>query len=218
MTRGDLLEAAKMEKGGGLTEILENLCACDFVRKYTAIGKSERDAIYQLTDLFSLFYLRFVENDNSQDQNFWSNMSSSGSKNAWAGYAFEQVCLHHITQIKSKLSILGVLSSTYSWQCKPFTDKDGTEWKGGQIDMLIDRKDQAINICEMKYSADEYAITEEYEKKLRQRANLFRYVTKTKKALQHTFITTYGVRQNLYSGIVQSEVTMNDLFRLEFLT
>lgn len=218
MTRGDLLEAAKMQKGGGLTEILETLCACDFVRKYTAIGKSERDAIYQLTDLFSLFYLRFVENDNSQDQNFWSNMSSSGSKNAWAGYAFEQVCLHHITQIKSKLSILGVLSSTYSWQCKPFTDKDGTEWKGGQIDMLIDRKDQVINICEMKYSADEYAITEEYEKKLRQRANLFRYVTKTKKALQHTFITTYGVRQNLYSGIVQSEVTMNDLFRLEFLT
>lgn len=213
LTRNDIMVAAKLDKGGNLSEILNNLCACDFVRKYTAIGKAERDAIYQLTDLFSLFHLRFVENDNSQDENFWSNMSSSGTKNAWAGYAFEQVCLHHINQIKSKLSILGVLSSTYSWQCKPFTDENGTEWKGGQIDMLIDRKDQVINVCEMKYSINEYAITEEYEKKLRERAGLFQHITKTKKALQHTFITTYGVKKNLYSGIVQSEVTMDDLFR-----
>ena len=215
MTRNDILDATKMDKGGNLTEILKNLCACDFIRKYTSIGKTERDAIYQLTDLFSLFHLRFVENDNSQDQNFWSNMASTGTKNAWAGYAFEQVCLHHITQIKSKLSILGVLSNTYSWQCKPYTDKDGTEWKGGQIDMLIDRKDQVINICEMKYSVDEYTITEDYEKKLRQRASLFQHVTGTKKALQHTFITTYGIKQNLYSDIVQSEVRMDDLFRIE---
>ena len=215
MTRNDLLEATKMDKGGTLSEILDNLCACDFVRKYTSIGKTERDAIYQLTDLFSLFHLRFVEKDSSQDQNFWSNLSSTGTKNSWAGYAFEQVCLHHITQIKSKLSILGVLSNTYSWNCKSFTDKDGTAWKGGQIDMLIDRKDQVINICEMKYSVDEYTITEEYEKKLRQRASLFQHVTKTRKALQHTFVTTYGVKQNLYSGIVQSEVTMDDLFKLE---
>ncbi len=119
---------------------------------------------------------------------------------------------HHIRQIKSKLSILGVLSSVYSWKQKPFTDRDGTEWKGAQIDMLIDRRDDVINICEMKYSIDEYAITEEYERKLRQRAALFQHVTKTKKALQHTFITTYGVRKNLYSGIVQSEVTVDDLF------
>lgn len=215
MTRNDIMVATKMDKGGTLSEILENLCACDFVRKYTSIGKTERDAIYQLTDLFSLFHLRFVEKDSSQDQNFWSNLSSTGTKNSWAGYAFEQVCLHHITQIKSKLSILGVLSNTYSWNCKPFTDKDGTAWKGGQIDMLIDRKDQVINICEMKYSVDEYTITEEYEKKLRQRASLFKHVTKTKKALQHTFVTTYGVKQNLYSGIVQSEVMMEDLFKLE---
>lgn len=213
MTRNDILESTKLDKGGNLSEILKNLCACDFIRKYTAIGKTERNAIYQLTDLFSLFHLKFVENDNSQDQNFWSNMTSSGAKNAWAGYAFEQVCLHHITQIKSKLSILGVLSSTYSWQCKPFTDSDGTQWKGGQIDMLIDRKDQVINICEMKYSVNEYVITEEYEKRLRDRQALFAKVTKTKKALQHTFITTYGIRQNLYSGIVQSEVTMDDLFK-----
>ena len=93
-------------------------------------------------------------------------------------------------------------------------DKDGTKWSGGQIDMLIDRNDEVINICEIKYSSDEYAITDAYEETLRNRASLFKKVTNTKKALQHTFITTYGLKQNKYSGMIQSEVTMDDLFQL----
>jgi len=165
--------------------------------------------------LFSLFHLRFVAKNSGQDANFWTNMDSSAAKNSWSGYAFEQACLHHIKQIKSKLSILGVLSNTYSWFSKPFVDKDGSEWKGGQIDMLIDRKDGVINICEMKFVSSEFEITEKYEEHLRERAALFQKVTKTRKALHHTFITTYGVRKNKYSGIVQNEVLMDDLFRIE---
>ena len=214
LTRKEILEATGIE-GKDLSNILENLCSCDFVRRYVSIGKTERDAVYQLTDLFSLFHLRFIENNNSQDQNFWSNIASSGIKNAWAGYAFEQVCLHHIKEIKTKLGILGVLSNVYSWRSKAFEDKDGTEWKGAQIDMLIDRKDQVINICEMKYSVDEYVITEEYEKKMRERLSLFQHVTKTKKALLLTFITTYGVKKNIHSDIVQGEVKMEDLFKID---
>lgn len=109
---------------------------------------------------------------------------------------------------------MGVLSSIYSWSCKGFVDKDGTKWSGGQIDMLIDRNDEVINICEIKFSSDEYAITDAYEETLRKRASLFKKVTNTKKALQHTFITTYGLKQNKYSGMIQSEVTMDDLFQL----
>lgn len=165
--------------------------------------------------MFSLFHLRFVAKNSGQDANFWTNMDSSAAKNSWSGYAFEQACLHHIKQIKSKLSILGVLSNTYSWFSKPFVDKDGSEWKGGQIDMLIDRKDGVINICEMKFVSSEFEITEKYEEHLRERAALFQKVTKTRNALHHTFITTYGVRKNKYSGIVQNEVLMDDLFRLE---
>ena len=202
-------------QGSELARIVDNLVACDFIRKYVSIGKTERGALYQLTDLFSLFHLRFVEKNGSQDQNFWTNMSSSGAKNAWLGYAFEQVCLHHIREIKVKLGIQGVLSSIYSWQKKTFTDSDGTKWNGGQIDMLIDRRDQTINICEMKYSLDEYTITDEYERKLRERLSLFQHVTKTKKSLSLTFITTYGVKRNIHSSIVNSEVTMDDLFRME---
>lgn len=131
---------------------------------------------------------------------------------AWSGYAFEQVCLHHIDQIKQALSIGGVIGNICSWACKPFIDKNGTQWKGGQIDLLIDRADDVINICEIKHVSSKYVIDADYEQRLRDRASLFRTVTKTKKALHHTFITTYGVAQNSHSGIVQSEVTMDDLF------
>lgn len=123
------------------------------------------------------------------------------------------MCLHHISQIKQALGINGIISNVHSWSCKPFTDKDGTKWNGGQIDLLIDRADEVINICEIKYASDKYALTADYEEKIRSRASLFRNVTKTKKATVHTFITTYGVVRNNHSGIVQSEVTMDDLFR-----
>ena len=212
LTRKELVDALKIKGGGQLTEILENLIRCDFIRKYAAIGKSEREALYQLTDLYSLFYTRFVARSSGQDEQFWSNMRNDGSRNAWSGYAFEQVCLHHIRQIKKALGISGVLANVYSWYSRPFVDVTGAEWKGGQIDMLIDRADGAINICEMKYANDEYTITADYEQRLRDRISSFRAATKTKKALLHTFITTYGVKRNMHSGLVNSEVKLDDLF------
>lgn len=213
MSRQEILETLKMAEGGNLTEVLNNLIKCDFIRKYNTIGKNERDAQYQLTDQFSLFYLRFVEKHNGQDERFWSNIDGKGVKTSWSGFAFEQVCLHHIRQIKEALGIAGVLSNVYAWSVKPFVDADGTAWKGGQIDLLIDRSDNVINICEMKYVSDSYAITAEYEEHLRNRTSLFCKVTNTRKALQHVFVTTYGIVQNKYSGIVQKDITVEDLFR-----
>ena len=212
MSRQEIADALKLKKGGFLTEVLENLITCDFIRKYNAIGKTGQDAQYQLTDLFSLFHIKFVAHDSGQDSEYWSKITGKGKMTAWSGYAFEQVCLHHIDQIKQALSIGGVIGNICSWACKPFIDKNGTQWKGGQIDLLIDRADDVINICEIKHVSSKYVIDADYEQKLRDRASLFRTVTKTKKALHHTFITTYGVAQNSHSGIVQSEVTMDDLF------
>ena len=206
------MKETKISGGGTLTKVLENLCSCDFIRKYSSIRKKEKDCMYQLTDLFSLFYLRFVQNNSSQDENFWSNMHISAEKNSWSGYAFEQVCLHHIWQIKNKLGINGVLSNIYSWSSKPLTDSDGTKWKGAQIDLLIDRKDDVVNVCEMKFVSDQYVISEAYEKTVMERLSFFKHVTKTKKALNCTFITTYGVKPNSHSGIVNSEIKMDDLF------
>lgn len=212
MSRKELIEALKLKGGGQLSEILDNLLKCDFIRKYSAIGKSERDALYQLTDLFSLYHLRFVANSNGQDERFWSNMRNDGSRTAWSGYAFEQICFHHIPQIKKTLGISGILSNVHSWACRPFVTADGSKWKGGQIDMLIDRADGVINICEMKYAKEEYVIDANYEQHLRERISSFRAATQTKKSLLQTFVTTYGVKRNIHSGIVASEIKMDDLF------
>lgn len=201
MTRKEIMGITKIEDGGSLSKALHNLCDCDFIRQYTAFGKIERGTIYQLTDLFTLFHLRYVKGYRGQDENHWQNMIDSPSRRAWSGYAFEQLCLHHIRQIKNKLSINGVQSDICGWKTE-----------GAQIDLLIDRRDQTINLCEMKFSQGEYEITKQYDQHLRERIETFRTQTKTRKALHQTFVTTYGVKKNIYSGIVQSEVLLDDLF------
>lgn len=201
MTRMEIMETAKIEDGGSLTKALRNLKDCDFIRQYTAFGKSERGTIYQLTDLFTLFHLRYVKGYRGQDEHHWQNMIDSPSRRAWSGYSFEQLCLHHIRQIKQKLGIIGVQSDVYGWK-----------GEGGQIDLLIDRRDQTINLCEMKFSQGEFEITKQYDKLLRERVENFRSTSKTRKALHQTFVTTYGVKQNMYSGNVQSEIKLDDLF------
>ena len=212
LTRQELLSVIKIPNGGTLTRILDNLIKCDFVRKYIAIGKTERDAMYQLTDLFSLFHLKFSTISNAFEEDFFTKNAGKGAITAWSGYAFEMVCFHHFNQIKRALSIGGIASSCYSWSSSGIKDSDGVVWEGGQIDLIIDRADNVINICEIKYTDDEYQITAEYEKKLRRRASFFSKITKTTKAIQHTFITVYGVMQNTHSDIVQSQVTANELF------
>lgn len=201
MTRKEIVTAAKIDDNGTLTKALHNLTDCDFIRQYTAFGKTDRGIIYQLTDLFSLFHLRYVKGYRGQDEHHWQNMIDSPSRRAWSGYSFEQLCLHHIRQIKQRLGISGVQSDVCAWK-----------GEGGQIDLVINRRDQTINLCEMKFSQGEFEITRQYDEHLRQRTEAFRVATKTRKALHLTFVTTYGVKQNMYSGNVQSEVRLDDLF------
>ena len=205
LSRQEIIQSLNLQDNGGVTEILDNLCKCDFIRKYSAFGKTERDALFQLTDLFSLFYLKFVKGYHGQDANRWSNMLDTPTQNIWRGYAFEQVCLLHIPQIKKALGINGIQSDISSWHYRD-------EHQGGQIDMVIDRRDQTINLCEMKYSAGPYEITKAYDEKLIQRRELFRQQTKTRKSLHLTMITTHGLLSNKYSNDIQSEVTMEELF------
>jgi hypothetical protein len=162
--------------------------------------------------MFCLFFLRFVQNHAGQDQQYWTNSRNSGRTRAWSGYAFEQVCLHHIPQIKKALGISGILCSHYAWHRKPYTDRDGNRWKGGQIDLILDRDDHVMNLCEMKYSQEEFMIDKNYSETIRERTQLFRADQKTNKNLRCTFITLYGVKQNNYSSIVDHQLTLEDLF------
>ena len=211
LTRTEIAKALKVKSGGALTEALENLCNCDFIRRYTSIGKSTKDTIYQLTDLFSLFHLRFVKSSSNNDENFWTRLHGQSAQTSWAGYAFEQVCLHHIPQIKAKLGISGVLGNVCSW-IGTQKDSDGNIIKSGQIDLLIDRNDDVINVCEIKYYKSKFNIDDQYAEHLRERTALFQRITKTNKALWLTFITTYGLAESANSGEVQNVVVSDDLF------
>lgn len=206
MTRMEIMAALKLNGGGELSEALHNLITCDFIREYNAFGKIDRDKLYQLTDLFTLFYLKQVKGNQSDDE-YWTTNIDSPSHRAWAGYAFEQVCLHHIPQIKMALGINGIQSSVSSW-----ISGDNGQRKA-QIDLIIDRRDEVINLCEMKYSLNPYDITPSYMAHLSERTELFRSTTKTNKALHLTFVTIYGVKHNKQWGQIQNEVTADDLFR-----
>lgn len=199
--------------GGGLSVVLDNLCKCDFIRRYYAFGKKERDALYQLTDMFSLFHSKFIRREEGIDRHFWSNIKDA-QHNAWAGYAFEQVCLHHLSQIRSSLGISGVLTSVSAWACKRQIDKDGAEWEGTQIDLVLERADKIIDLCEMKYCQADFIVTADYERHLRERASTFRHFTKTRHAIRNVLITTYGLRNGIHSSIFQSTVTMDALFAM----
>ena len=207
MTRAEIMSALKIPEGGNFSQVLENLCNCDFIRKYSAFGKKERDVMYQLSDFYTLFFLKFVKGRTIHDENLWSNMIDSPERRSWNGYSFEQLCLHHVPQIKSRLGISGIQTSVCSWSTAA---SEGH--KGGQIDLVIDRKDQVINLCEMKFSTMQYEITRKYNDEMQERKELFRQTTKTRKALYLTMVTTYGLKPNTWSGMIQNEVVLDDLF------
>ncbi len=209
MTREDIMKALHLTSGGKLTVAFNDLISCDFIRKYNSFGNKTNGAMYQLTDLYTLYYLHYIKGKEETDEHLWSNMIDSPSHRAWSGYAFEQLCLHHIPQIKKKLGITGVQTNVYSWQQKVDKEK-GVE--GAQIDLVLDRRDQIVNLCEMKYSLNAYDITPAYLQKLLSRREAFRQATSTNKALHLTFVTAAGVKKNAQSGMIQSEVTLDDLF------
>lgn len=213
MTRQELLEEMRVEDSGFVSTVLADLCNCDFIRKYSAFGKTDRDFMYQLTDLYSLFFLRFVKNYHGEDEHYWSHRQMDIS--SWEGYAFEQVCLHHIPQIKMKLGITGILSNVCTWSQRGATDADGNRIPGAQIDLILDRGDRTINLCEMKFVGQQYSISTDYAARLAARRELFRNATGTKKTLHLTMITSYGVERNAGWQTIQNEVILDDLFKTE---
>ena len=208
MTREEIINAAKIPNSGDLTTKLEELESCGFIRKYYAFGMKKKNAVYQLMDCFTLFYFKFLKSQPT-DEHFWTNQINTPMVNKWMGLAFERVCMEHIEQIKVKLGISGVLTEVNSWYCK--ADLDNGVF-GSQIDMLIVRKDQVINLCEMKYSQSEYTITEKVDRNIRNKISDLITVSGTKYAIYPTLITTYGLVENSYSQEVQSVVTIDDLF------
>ena len=207
MTRLELIETLDISTTGRLSEILKTLEASGFIRSYRSYGAKKKNAIYQLTDPFTLFHFRFLETP-STDEHFWSSTLSSPAQAAWRGLAFERLCLLHLPQVRRALGVGSIHVEAYGWSFKG----DETYPDGVQIDLVLERADNVINICEMKYSANVYAIDKAYDSALGRKIATFAGVTGTRKAIHLTLVTANGLLRNQYSGRVQSEVVLADLF------
>ena len=205
MHRDEIMKETGLPENGLLTEMMDNLEYSGFVRILNDFGGKKKT--YQLSDYYSLFYFRFIKDNYGHDEHFWTNTLDNPFRRSWAGLTFEQVCMDHLDGIKRKLGISGVLSSISKWG-KAGSDEE----PGAQIDLLIDRRDRVIDICEIKYSIGEYKIDKDYNQKIRNKIEIFRRETKSKSALQFVMITTYGIAKNKYSSIVTNEVCLDDLF------
>lgn len=201
MVRNELLEKAKITDSEHFSKALKELEQCGFIRKYTCLGKKIKDAMYQLMDNYTLFYFQFALKNANGDKTFWTSMYNSTLHNTWAGLAFERVCLQHIEQIKKALGFGAVISTAHSWR-----------GPGAQIDLLIDRNDNVINVCEMKYSKGKYAFNEEELEKMQNRIDTLQTETETQKTIHLTLITSNGVTPGSDTHNIQSMLTMDDLF------
>lgn len=201
-TRVELERTRGIGGGSALTKTLRELEQCGFIRKARDYAKRKNGHCYQLVDPFSLFHLRFLDD---QELDSWMSNRRAPSYHAWRGNSFELACLSHTAQIKRSLGISGIGSREYAWRSSHSTP-------GAQIDLLIDRSDGVVNICEMKFSDGEFVIDAAYERELLGKLNAYEREANPGKALHLTMCTTCGIAHNAHAGVVQREVTADDLF------
>jgi AAA+ ATPase superfamily predicted ATPase len=207
LTRSEIIGNAGFTSGGTITGLLEELIESGFVTAWQPYDKKSKDFIYKLADEFTHFYLKFIEKNRSFGHGVWQSFSSGQSWKSWSGVAFERVCLKHTNQIKKALGIANIYTEESAWRYHP------TKGKGAQIDLLLDRKDFVINLCEMKYSESIFLIDKGYANDLENKRDVFKSQSKTNKAIFLTFVTTFGITDNDYAKrLIQNSITMDALF------
>ena len=209
MTRNEIISKTGICSGGDLSKVLNNLIMSGFVRATGFYEKKKKEAVYQLADYYTLFYFKYIRNNYGKDEHYWVNSTENPTRRVWSGHAFEQVCMDHISRIKYKLQIGGVLSKEYAWSISADEEKGIT---GAQIDLLIDRRDHVVSICEMKYSVNKFGIDKGYDEDLRNKIDSFVRATDCKKTVQLVMVTTYGLKPSKYNSLVNAEVELDDLF------
>ena len=208
LLRNQLLEKTKLNSGGGTSSIIEELETSGFISSNTPYGKKTKDTLYKLKDHYLIFYHKFIRGSRPSNKSIWESIFSSASYASWTGLAFENICINHIDKIKEALKIDGIASTYGTWH------NIGDEtMPGAQIDLLIDRADGIISLCEIKFYNGPYTITSLYAKNIRQKMAVFNQATKNKKAIFPTIISTFGLLENLHSrDLIQQEVSMDSLF------
>jgi len=208
LTRNEILALTKLKDGGSFTVVLNELEWCNFIQLQPAYGRTKKDSLYRLSDEYSLFYIRFMHKQKSIN---WPLLAQSQKWKSWSGYAFENICFKHILQLKKAIGISNVFSeiASYTYKAKN-SDTDGT-----QIDLLIDRNDGIINVCEAKFYDKPFVVSKEYATKLRNKISVFQDNTKSNKIIFPTIISAFGIQENEHSiGLIQQEIKLEDLFQL----
>lgn len=208
LSRNEIIKTCKLQSGGSTTNLLEELSASGFITPYIPVGKKVKDSIYKLTDEYSLFYLKFMEANRGGSKGTWVRLSDTPTWKSWSGFAFESICMKHIPALKAALGISGIYSETAIWKSKGNSSK-----MAAQIDLVIDRRDNCINLCEIKFYENSFTIDKKCASALQQKKNIFRQETKTNKHLFITMITATGVQLNEHSiGLVDQYINLDQLF------
>jgi len=205
LTRQELSKKSGISDGGGLTKALTELEACGIVSRSRDIARRRNGEYFKCVDFFTLFYLKFLKGRKGTDPHFWTNYLTDPAHRGWCGYAFERLCMAHVPQIKQKLGIAGVITEVYAF-------RSGQKKGGAQIDLVIDRKDETINLCECKYTTLPYEISEKDASDLERKKEVFLSETGTRKSIHMTMIAASGLASSPWQNDIQSVITLDDLF------
>ena len=201
LSREEIIKSTGLKNGGNFKTLLNELEECDFIRSYCPVGRKNRGAIYQLIDNYTLFYYTFIQSRPKDDTGFWLNALDSSRLANWRGLAFERLCLLHLTEIKRALGISGLQVTAHAWR-----------GEHAQIDLLLNRSDKTLDICEIKYSDTPYALDKTEHDKLLARKHELQDSLALRRRIRTVLITASELKANKYSSAIQSAITLKDLF------
>jgi len=208
MVRNEIVRAIPFPDSGRVSKVLDELIESGFISEYKPFGKKKKETMFRLSDEYSLFYLRFIEKHRNDEGDIWDKLSQTQEYKTWSGYAFENICLKHIPQIKKALGITGIYSTAST-----FVRAGGNDSAGIQIDLLIDRNDRVINLVEIKFYATAITLSKSDSDALREKLRIFQESTGTKKLVNWVILSTFGLKPNVHSlGSVVNSLDMNCLF------
>jgi len=198
MTRDEILKNKGLTSGGQFSKSLTELIESGFVEQYQSYKSRRKIARYRIFDEFCLFHLQFMLPKKGAS---WTQLYTSNEYTSWAGYAFELLCCKHVQNIKKALKCDQIESLNFSWNNQQ-----------AQVDLVIDRKDNVVMLCEIKFYNDIFYFDEAYAQKIRKKENEFKRETNTKKAVHTIMLSTYGITGAQALGLVSKSLKMDVLF------
>ncbi len=203
-----------LERGGGANRKIQDLEEAGLVITFVPYGHKKKGVYVRVIDEYIAFYLRWIDPVKKSAQKLiqarrnWLSQRNSPSWQAWSGYAFENICYKHTDQIHEALN-LDPSAIPATWR---HDGKLGKE--GAQVDLLFDRTDGAVTLCEIKYTEQPFCIDKSYYQQLVRKIDVYKKVTKTQKEIFFAFIASSGLKKSIYSEeLVSGLVVLEDLFK-----